>query len=168
MNVEQENPQQSQPQPQPISTSIGADALAAALGNILSGAVPSNPTTSLFQQRQQQPGPPLLQDVLKAENLIPLLRNAPSLVTELSSFLPEQHRSLDHMIQIIHSPQFKHQVEVLSNALASGEIDASHFGLRGVVGRRGGPVAQFLQAIQDQYNTKNGDGGDDTDVNNTM
>jgi len=125
---------------------IGASQLAAALGNILSGSEAaaggstSNPHNNLNAALRM--GPPL-GEVLKAERITPLLDNA-KLVERLAPFLPEEQRSPAAMAEIVNSPHFKHQLDVLSEALATGQIDTSQFGL----GPPAFGVAEFLKAIQ--------------------
>lgn len=120
---------------------IGASALAAALGNILTGGTSGTGPSQGIPQLSY----PSLGEVLKADRIAPLLQN-PSLVARLAPYLPEEHRSTEAMAQIIHSPQFKHQLEVLTQALATGQIDTSQFGL----GPPAFGVAEFLKAIQRQ------------------
>ncbi|KAL4519362.1 hypothetical protein Ndes2526A_g00450 [Nannochloris sp. 'desiccata'] len=127
---------------------IGASQLAAALGNILSGSgveaaaggSSSNPNNTIGAALRM--GPPL-GEVLKAERITPLLDNA-TLVERVAPFLPEEHRSQAAMAEIVNSPQFKHQLDVLTQALATGQIDTSQFGL----GPPAFGVAEFLKAIQ--------------------
>lgn len=70
---------------------IGASALAAVLGNIMSGA--AGPSMSaLLQQRRAAADPgPTLGDVLRPELLAPLVRE-PDMVQRLAPYLPEQYR----------------------------------------------------------------------------
>jgi 26S proteasome regulatory subunit N13 len=120
---------------------IGASQLAAALGNILSGSgvttgaerSTNNTTTNVLS----------LGEVLKADRIAPLLNNT-TLVERLAPYLPEEHRTPEAMAEIINSPQFKHQLDVLTQALATGQIDTSHFGL----GSAAFGVAEFLKAIE--------------------
>ncbi len=120
---------------------IGASQLAAALGNILSGTTaPNNQSNSLAAALQM--GPPL-GEVLKAERITPLLENS-TLIERVAPYLPEEHRTPEAMAEIINSPQFKHQLDVLTQALATGQIDSSQFGL----GPPAFGVAEFLKAIQ--------------------
>jgi 26S proteasome regulatory subunit N13 len=125
---------------------IGASQLAAALGNILSGAAPStnnNPNNNNVAAALRM-GPPL-GEVLKAERIAPLLTNNATLVERLAPYLPEEHRTPEAMAEIVNSPQFKHQLDVLTQALAQGQISTSEFGL-GASPAYG--VAEFLKAIQ--------------------
>ena len=128
------------PAPTADNSGIGASALAAALGSILAGSTPAGPSRGMPQLTG-----PSLGEVLKAERIAPLLQN-PTLVVRLAQYLPEEHRSAEAMAQIIHSPQFKHQLDVLTHALATGQIDTSQFGL----GPPAFGVAEFLKAIQRQ------------------
>jgi len=127
---------------------IGASQLAAALGNILSGSEAdaggstSNPHNNVGATALRNLGPPL-GEVLKAERITPLLDNA-TLIEKVAPFLPEEHRSPAAIAEIVNSPQFKHQLDVLTQALATGEIDTSQFGL----GPPAFGVAEFLKAIQ--------------------
>lgn len=121
---------------------IGASALAAALGNIMGGASAGAPAGMHMAGVSIPSGPPLA-EVLKAERILPLLQN-PALVERLAPYLPEEHRSAEAMAQIVNAPQFKHQLAVLTQALETGQVDTSHFGL----GQPAFGVTEFLKAIQ--------------------
>ncbi|KAG2432253.1 hypothetical protein HXX76_009171 [Chlamydomonas incerta] len=89
------------------------------------------------------PGPSLA-EVLRPEALMPVLRD-PSVLAELAPHLPEQHRTVEALAALAHSPQFQQQLSTFSNALQTGQLDLSQFGLRAA----GYSVADFLAAIQD-------------------
>ena len=126
-----------------VSEGIGASHLAAALGSILASASTTTATTTTTTPMTTT----ALGDVLKAERIIPLLRQNPTLVTRLAPHLPEEHRTCEAMVEIVDSPQFKHQLGVLTQALATGQLSTSEFGLSppGALG-----VKEFLDAIQRQ------------------
>lgn len=76
----------------------------------------------------------------------------------MAPFLPEEHRSHEHLRALAHSPQFQQQLHTLSTALQTGEIDVAQFGLQA----RGFSVADFLTAIQelvDREKQQQGGGG---------
>lgn len=123
----------------PDTSGIGASQLAAALGHIMGGAAPGAGPSSA----SGAPSGPPLTEVLKADRVAPLLSN-PQLVERLAPFLPEEHRTPEAMVEIINSPQFKQQLAVLTQALETGQVDTSHFGL----GPASYGVAEFLKAIQ--------------------
>ncbi|KAG2446965.1 hypothetical protein HYH02_008119 [Chlamydomonas schloesseri] len=89
------------------------------------------------------PGPSLA-DVLRPEALMPVLRD-PSVLQELAPHLPEEHRTTEALAALAHSPQFQQQLSTFSQALQTGQLDLSQFGLRAA----GYSVADFLAAIQD-------------------
>ncbi|PNW76741.1 hypothetical protein CHLRE_11g469450v5 [Chlamydomonas reinhardtii] len=89
------------------------------------------------------PGPSLA-EVLRPEALMPVLRD-PSVLAELAPHLPEQHRTMEALEALAHSPQFQQQLSTFSDALQTGQLDLSQFGLRAA----GYSVADFLAAIQD-------------------
>jgi len=130
---------------------IGASQLAAALGSIIGGTG----AASLPAAVRGPSGPPLT-EVLKADRISPLLLKNPELVERLAPYLPEEHRSAEAMVEIINSPQFKHQLAVLTQALETGQVDTSHFGL----GVASYGVAEFLKAIQKEV-AKDGEGSGD-------
>lgn len=109
---------------------IGASQLAAALGSIMQQS--SNAGMSLS-------------DVLRPEVVTPIL-TAPEMFEKLKLYLPEEFRSPDSFASILSSPQFRHQLALLSQALATGQMDASVFGL----GENASGVDGFLDAIQKQ------------------
>eukprot|EP00887_Chlorella_sp_A99_P000404 scaffold13.g404.t1 len=115
---------------------ISASLLAAALGTIMGGS-----------QRQQLAGPSLL-EVLRPEAVCPLVDDA--LAARLAPHLPPSYQSPAAIRDLIASPQWRHQVRLLSHALQSGELDTSQFGLPpGGLG-----VLEFLAAIQKQADEK--------------
>eukprot|EP00198_Chlamydomonas_reinhardtii_P010171 XP_001699508.1 predicted protein [Chlamydomonas reinhardtii] len=74
------------------------------------------------------PGPSLA-EVLRPEALMPVLRD-PSVLAELAPHLPEQHRTMEALEALAHSPQFQQQLSTFSDALQTGQLDLSQFGLR--------------------------------------
>ncbi|PSC69302.1 regulatory particle non-ATPase [Micractinium conductrix] len=127
------------------SAGIGAADLAAVLGNILSGGIAGG-GASLQQRRLQHaldvgPG---LGAVLSSEALAPLLRSDPELVARLAPYLPEEHRSAEAVVGLVSTPQFRHQLDLLTHALQTGQLDTRQFGLP----PGGFGVADFLKSIQ--------------------
>ena len=56
-------------------------------------------------------------------------------------------RSQAAIAELVSTPQFRQQVALMGHALATGQLDTSHFSLPG---GQGYGVAQFLAAIQRQ------------------
>ena len=116
--MEEEGEQQPAPAPAaPVpaappasgSTGINASLLAAALGNILTGAAPA------AQQRhhellRQQLEAPSLSEVLRPERVGPLLDANPALAARLAPHLPEAFQTPAAIRQLISTSQFRHQV----------------------------------------------------------
>lgn len=48
----------------------------------------------------------------------------------LAPFMPEEHRSADQLSALARSPQFVQQMQALSAALTSGQLDLRQFGLQ--------------------------------------
>lgn len=89
--------------------------------------------------------PPVgLPDILTPELVGPLLRDE-QIRGRLLEYLPEEHRETQDLEELIRTPQFRSQLETFSQALQSGEMDMSQFGLRqtGVA-----DLEKFLRAIQ--------------------
>lgn len=101
------------------------------------------------QQRQElvrmsrAPGPSL-SEVLKPEVLAPLLQD-PEVLERLSSYLPEEQRSMGSLQALAHSPQFHQQLQTFGAALQTGQLDLAQFGLQA----EGFSVADFLKAMED-------------------
>lgn len=51
----------------------------------------------------------------------------------LAEHLPEGQRTQKDLEKLVTSAQFRHQLDVFSSALRSGQLDLSHFGLDGQV-----------------------------------
>jgi len=144
--------------PAAVPTSEGAPAridartLAGALGNALQSAL-----SGAHQQQQQHPVAPgpSLSDMLKPDELVPLL-SSEGIAESLFEFLPEEHRSAHQVVELAHSPQFQQQVQSFSKALQTGQIDLQQFGLGADTGFT---AAEFLQAIENKVvSEKNSDG----------
>jgi 26S proteasome regulatory subunit N13 len=127
---------------------IDASQLAAVLGSIMGGAPARGAAAA------EQDAGPSLAEVLRAERVAPLLDDD-ALVSRLAPFLPEEHRTPAAMAAILHSPQFKAQLAQLSQALASGQLDASQFGLPGSTFG----VADFLRSVQKKADEARGGEG---------
>lgn len=135
---------------------INAGTLAAVLGNIMNN----------HQQQQQQQvmdaDHPSLSQVLSPDVVKPLLCNT-DMLGKIAPYLPEQHRNVASLQLILSSPQFRHQLDLLTHALSTGMVDTTLFGL----GEQAFGVGPFLAAIQrqanEESNKKNQDngGGDD-------
>eukprot|EP00884_Botryococcus_braunii_P011396 jgi/Botrbrau1/20257/Bobra.31_1s0042.1 len=124
---------------QGTSTAGGVQAadLARMLLNIAGGNLSGVPTM------MRAPGPTLA-EVLKPEVMVLLLREE-GMLERLAEFLPEQHRNHEALQDLARSTQLRQQMNVLSSALMSAQIDLSHFGLRS----RGFTIADLLEAIQE-------------------
>ena len=77
----------------------------------------------------------------------------------LSQYLPEQQRSPAMLEQLLRSPQFASQLKQFSQALQSGRLNLSQFGLD--ASTAGFSVLQFLEAIEAAA-VKPPTGGEDT------
>ncbi|KAI7839776.1 hypothetical protein COHA_006576 [Chlorella ohadii] len=131
------------------SATISASNLAAALGSILSGAAARQGGMAAMAD----PGP-TLGDVLKPEALGPLLASE-EMVARLAPYLPEEHRSAAAIRELVSTPQFRHQLDLFSHALMTGQLDTSQFGLPA----GGFGVLDFLRSIQTQADQKKAAGG---------
>ncbi|PRW33310.1 adhesion molecule [Chlorella sorokiniana] len=131
------------------AASISASNLAAALGSILSGAA----ARQAGMAAMADPGPSL-GDVLKPEALGPLLASD-DMVARLAPYLPEEHRSAAAIRELVSTPQFRHQLDLFSHALMTGQLDTSQFGLPA----GGFGVLDFLRSIQTQADQKKGGEG---------
>jgi 26S proteasome regulatory subunit N13 len=89
------------------------------------------------------PGPSLA-EVLRPDALRPLLSSDAALAA-LDPHLPEGHRSLAGLHDVLSSAQWRSQLDTLSGAFTTGQLDLAQFGLRA----GGFTVADFLQAVQD-------------------
>ncbi|KAL4853861.1 26S proteasome regulatory subunit RPN13 [Chlorella vulgaris] len=133
------------------AAAITSSQLAAALGSILAGSAGQQGAAGTHQQQMQQAAAaaanrgPSLADVLNPELLAPLLQS-PDMVQRLAPYLPEQHRTAAAIREIVSAPQFRHQLGLFSNALSTGQLDTSQFGLPA----GGFGVLDFLSSIQAQ------------------
>ncbi|GAB4823587.1 hypothetical protein N2152v2_010633 [Parachlorella kessleri] len=124
---------------------IRPDMLASILSNIMSGGAAQQQQQQHRRQQLIEAAGPSLGEVLKPEQIVPLLQSS-DVLERLAPFLPEQQRSREALTEVVSSPQFRHQLALFSNALMSGELDLSQFGLQG----QGFGVLEFLRAIQRQ------------------
>jgi hypothetical protein len=138
------------PQPSSSSGPIDAGTLAATLGNIMNNR--RHPSSSQQQQQQQVMGAahPSLSQVLSPDAVKPLLCNT-EMLGKIAPYLPEQHRNLASLELILSSPQFRHQLDLLTHALSTGMVDTSLFAL----GEQAFGVGPFLAAIQRQADEEN-------------
>jgi 26S proteasome regulatory subunit N13 len=133
---------------------IDAATLAAVLGNIMNNQ--QQPSSSQQQQQHQEhqqvmgAAHPSLSQVLSPDVIKPLLCNA-DMLGKIAPYLPEQHRNLASLELILSSPQFRHQLDLLTHALSTGMVDTSLFGL----GEQAFGVGPFLAAIQRQADEEN-------------
>jgi hypothetical protein len=51
----------------------------------------------------------------------------------LSTYLPEEQRSRQALLDLAHSPQFQQQLSTFSGALQTGQLDLAQFGLQAQV-----------------------------------
>jgi len=125
-----------------------ASEMAAAMAASMSGIrVPAFGDSPVLTQQQQQGS---LKDILKPEIVGPILRNK-EVRDRLLEHLPEEHRETADLEDLIRTPQFSSQLERFSEALRSGQMDLSQFGLKSDL--NSSPIADlrtFLKAIQDQ------------------
>ena len=98
-----------------------------------------------------------LKDVLKPEIVGPILRNK-EVRDRLLEHLPEEHRESADLEELIQTPQFKSQLERFSDALKSGQMDLSQFGLKAETNSPIADLRTFLKAIQDQVQEKEKNG----------
>ncbi|KAL6785797.1 CGL124 [Auxenochlorella protothecoides x Auxenochlorella symbiontica] len=120
---------------------IGASALAAALSNL--GAAAGNGSSGV---RAGPAGGPSLASVLRPATLVPLLARRPELVEAMAPHLPEAHRTPEAIAHLVTTPQFRHTLDVLTQALNSGQLHPSHFG----VPAEGFGTLALLQGLQRQ------------------
>ncbi|KAK9809199.1 hypothetical protein WJX72_011241 [[Myrmecia] bisecta] len=134
-------PQPGSQQTQGMSTQQQAAAAAALLASMTGS------------QRRQQQGPSLSQ-VLKAEHILPVL-SEPGVLERLAPHLPEEHRTAAALREVATSAQFRHQLDVFSSALQSGQLDLAQFGLgQG----QGFSVVDFLESIQQLVDQERAEG----------
>jgi hypothetical protein len=90
------------------------------------------------------PGPSLA-EVLRPDALRPLLTSEAALAA-LAPHLPDGHRSIAGLLDVVSSAQWRSQLETLSGAFTTGQLDTAQFGLGPTAGFT---VADLLQAVQD-------------------
>lgn len=88
---------------------------------------------------------PSLAEVLKPQVIVPLLQE-PGMLEHLAEHLPEEHRNMQGLLAVATSSQWRHQLDIFSHALQTGQLDVSAFGLQFL----GFSVADFLESIQKQ------------------
>ena len=89
------------------------------------------------------PGPSLA-EALRPDALRPLLTSDAALEA-LSLHLPEGHRSIAGLLDVVSSAQWRAQLDTLSAAFTTAQLDVSQFGLT----VQGYAAADLLQAVQD-------------------
>jgi hypothetical protein len=86
---------------------------------------------------------PSLSEVLNTDTIIPLLKNK-EIQERLAEYLPEEHRHESAILELAASPQFQQQLEAFSEALQSGQLNLSAFGIP----HNALTVADFLRSIE--------------------
>lgn len=148
--------QAQQPSPGQPRGITAAD-LASVLRNIGVPAVSSSGDNQNAQQaaaalsQMARASGPSLAEVLKPEVVIPLLQEA-GMLEQLAEHLPEEHRNMEGLLAVAASSQWRHQLDIFSNALQTGQLDVSAFGLQFL----GFSVADFLESIQKQSDSESG------------
>lgn len=86
----------------------------------LPARVSAGALSGAHQQQQQHPVAPgpSLSDMLKPDELVPLL-SSEGIAESLFEFLPEEHRSAHQVVELAHSPQFQQQVARMGVSSAS-------------------------------------------------
>jgi hypothetical protein len=125
--------------------------MAAALAGLTRGGGGGGGTAGSGRGQQRAPAGPALSDIFTPESIGPLLRNA-DVRQRLLEHLPPQHAATQDLEQLMHTPQFKAQLERFSHALQSGQMDLAQFGLSPGTGFS---IAEFLRAIQAQAQISN-------------
>ncbi|KDD76749.1 hypothetical protein H632_c118p0 [Helicosporidium sp. ATCC 50920] len=123
-----------------------AQALAAALqgsGGAKAGGQTDASTLANLAQMRAQHAPLSLSKVLDPQALTPLLSGSEALVKAVADHLPESQQARDKVLALVGTPQWRHQVAVLSHALNTGQLDASQFG----VAANGPGVLALLEAL---------------------
>ena len=107
-----------------------------------------------------------LTDVITVEKVRALVSN-PAFVAKLREHMPTELRfssdelQAEEIIRVVSSPQFKEQMRILTSALNSGEINATHFGLQQGYGVRGLLDALKKKARDDEEQCqRHGEGSD--------
>lgn len=91
----------------------------------------------------RRPVGPSLAELLTPDVILPAM-SAEGVLDRLAQYLPEAHRTRSALADLVNSPQFKGQLETLTRALSSGQMDLGQFGLTNAAGFS---VGDFLQAI---------------------
>ncbi|KAK1550183.1 hypothetical protein Q3G72_014954 [Acer saccharum] len=87
-----------------------------------------------------------LGDILKPELILPLIETLP-LEQRLAPYLPEGHRSLEDILELLQCPPFRQQVDSFTYVLRTGQIDLSQFGVD--PSKYKFTVLSFLEALED-------------------
>ena len=145
-------------QPPRVSAASLAAALAAAAGGSGAGgsgggggAADPAAAAAALRALTRAPGPSLA-EVLRPDALRPLLTSDAALEA-LAPHLPQGHRSMAGLLDVLSSAQWRSQLETLSGAFTTGQLDVSQFGMRVA----GFSIADFLQAVQDQVDREKQD-----------
>ncbi|KAK9825385.1 hypothetical protein WJX81_007548 [Elliptochloris bilobata] len=105
-------------------------------------------------QQSAAPEGPSINEVLRSELLLPLLREA-DVLPRLAPHLPEEHRTQEALEALVVSAQFRSQLDTFGGALQSGQLDLGQFGLQA----EGYSVVAFLESIQRQVERERREGG---------
>ncbi|KAK0571421.1 hypothetical protein LWI29_015554 [Acer saccharum] len=87
-----------------------------------------------------------LGDILKPELILPLIETLP-LEQRLAPYLPEGHRSLEDILELLQCPPFRQQVDSFTYVLRTGQIDLSQFGVD--PSKYKFTVLSFLEALEE-------------------
>ncbi|KAI9190910.1 hypothetical protein LWI28_000639 [Acer negundo] len=87
-----------------------------------------------------------LGDILKPELILPLIETLP-LEQRLAPYLPEGHRSLEDILELLQCPPLRQQVDSFTYVLRTGQIDLSQFGVD--PSKYKFTVLSFLEALED-------------------
>ncbi|KAI4381149.1 hypothetical protein MLD38_007256 [Melastoma candidum] len=91
-----------------------------------------------------------LGDILKPELIVPLMQML-AMEQRLFSFLPEDHRTIEDLLELLQSPPFRQQVDSFTYVLRTGQIDLSQFGINPTKYKF--TVLSFLEALEDSVTT---------------
>eukprot|EP00882_Tetradesmus_deserticola_P015917 GHRQ01016974.1.p1 GENE.GHRQ01016974.1~~GHRQ01016974.1.p1 ORF type:complete len:149 (+),score=45.39 GHRQ01016974.1:371-817(+) len=116
-------------------------ACAYALDEVSGGPVSPSPLMLLLQRTPL----PCMQASLLFALLAACACGHAQVLERLSSYLPEEQRSRQALLELARSPQFQQQLATFSGALQTGQLDLAQFGLQA----QGFTVADFLRAIQE-------------------
>ncbi|KAI4376845.1 hypothetical protein MLD38_014558 [Melastoma candidum] len=102
-----------------------------------------------------------LGDILKPELIMPLMQKLP-VEQRLFSFLPEDHRTIEDLLDLLQSPPFRQQVDSFTYVLRTGQIDLSQFGINPTKYKF--TVLSFLEALEDSVSANSEESMSDENV----